>query len=240
MLGSGWVRVVALGVLWGTASARLEAVAQRQGGCVEAVLDGDVKAGQDWARAIGSSLVVKLEATPAGWILRVLPASGARPDHDYAELATPPYRSVSPLLLTTDYGFRAQDAVGWNPRRFRFAANATDYQRLQRAFEAFRQTGSPSTEAQTELAKVVSEMQEGELQIVDARLVPGTADQNPAAAAVASHFLTTAHTLDQPADGRATQLGRLDWVRFHIRVELPRSFPVARGVVRQLGPCRSF
>ena len=41
--------------------------------------------------------------------------------HDYAELATPPYESVSPLLLSTDFSFRAQDAVAWNPRRFRYA-----------------------------------------------------------------------------------------------------------------------
>ena len=50
--------------------------------------------------------------------------------HDYAELATPPYESVSPLLLSTDFSFRAQDAVAWNPRRFRYADNSAEFQRL--------------------------------------------------------------------------------------------------------------
>ena len=72
----------------------------------------------------GNGLEVMLEPLASGWILRVLPASGPRPAHDYAELATPPYRSVSPLLISTDYSFRAQDAVAWNPRRFRYVGHA--------------------------------------------------------------------------------------------------------------------
>lgn len=241
MPGSGgWIRVAVLGVLCGAAAVRSEAAPQRSSGCIEAALDGEVKAGQEWIHSIGNGLAVKLEPTSKGWILRVLPTSGARPEHDYAELATPPYRSVNPLLLTTDYGFRAQDAVGWNPRRFRFSTSAEAYKRMLKAYETYRATSNPSAEAQSELAKVVTEMPEGELQIVDARLLPGTADQSPAAAAVALHFLTTTHTLDQPQDGRAAPLGRLDWVRFHLRLELPRTFSIDRGVSAVRGACRGF
>ena len=68
-----------------------------------------------------------LEPIASGWIVRVLAAAGRGEPHDYAELATPPYRSVTPLAISTDFSFRAQDAVGWNPRRFRYAANAAAF-----------------------------------------------------------------------------------------------------------------
>ncbi|HEY6374845.1 MAG TPA: hypothetical protein VIX90_04900, partial [Edaphobacter sp.] len=92
-------------------------------GCVRGVLEGEVHAGEGFVRPIGNGLEVMLEPLASGWILRVLPVGVPRPAHDYAELATPPYQSVSPLLISTDFSFRAQDAVGWNPREFRFAAD---------------------------------------------------------------------------------------------------------------------
>ena len=80
---------------------------------------------------IGERLKLLLQPIHSGWILRVVPGV-RRPDADlaaltyadYALLATPPYQSVTPLSLSTDFGFRAQDAAGWNPRRFRFATIA--------------------------------------------------------------------------------------------------------------------
>ena len=38
-----------------------------------------------------------------------------------------PTKSVTPLSISTDFAFRAQDAIGWNPRRFRFATSAAAY-----------------------------------------------------------------------------------------------------------------
>ncbi len=229
-----------LAAMFAGMALRMEAANQGQSACLEEVFEGEVRAGQGFQSLIGNGLEVILEARTSGWILRVLPANGPRPVDDYAELATPPYQSVSPLLLSTDFGFRAQDAVGWNPRRFHFASDAEAYRRLLKAYEAYRSTQPPSAAAQAELVKVVGQMSEGELQIVDARITPGTADQTPAAAAVASHFLETAHRLDQPQDGKATPLGRLNSVRFRIRLELPASFPVERGVLAHRHPCEPF
>jgi hypothetical protein len=197
---------------------------------MEARLDGEVQHGQGWSHPIGNGLEVSLEPLASGWILRVLPTTGARPQHDYAELATPPYDSVSPLLLSTDFSFRAQDAVGWNPRRFHFAADADLYHRLLSAYQAYRAGKQPSAAAQQELVTAVSQAQDGSLEILDSRLVPGIADQTGAAAAVASHFLTTAHSLDQPQSGGPTPLGRLDWVRFRLRLDLPPGFRAAPGL----------
>jgi hypothetical protein len=168
----------------------------------------------------------------------MLPQTGVRPPHDYAELATPPYQSVNPLLLSTDFSFRAQDAVGWNPRRFRFALNVEDYQSLLKAYEAYRLTQPATAVAQTELIKIVGRMPEGTMEILDARLVPGTADQTSAAAAVASHFTTTAHTLDMPTGGKATPLGRVNWVRFRIRLDLPATFRSDPRVQLEKHTCR--
>jgi hypothetical protein len=201
-------------------------------------MEGEVRAGERWARPVGNGLQVMLEPLASGWVLRLLPAEGPRPPHDYAELATPPYQSVSPLLLSTDFSFRAQDAVGWNPRRFRFVPDSEAYRRLLKAYQVYRATQPASASAQAELVKLVSQMPEATLEIVDARLVPGTADQTRAAAAVASHFLTTAHSLDQPADGRATALGRLNWVRFRVSLDLLPGFRAAPGVALERRACK--
>jgi hypothetical protein len=175
--------------------------------------------------------MVKLEALPwgSGWVLRVLPVNGMPKNlpaavHDYAQLATPPYAAVNPLLLSTDFSFRAQDAVAWNPRRFRYAVNAADFARLEAAYERYSRVSPPSAEAERELAEMVSREPEGTLQIEDVRLVPGTANQAGTAALVASHFSTTAHTMEEPADGKALPLGKLTWVKFRVSLELARGF----------------
>jgi hypothetical protein len=178
-----------------------------------------------------------LESLPSGWILRVLPADKPRPPHDYAELATPPYRSVTPLLISTDYSFRAQDAVGWNPRSFRFASDERDFRALLKAYDEYEKRGADAAAAQQALAGLAARAPEGKLTILDAHLVPGTMDQVAAAAAVAAHFATTAHTIVRPADGKATPLGRLTWMRFRIAMELPEGFRVDRGLIVSKRPC---
>jgi hypothetical protein len=86
-------------------------------------LDGELKDGRPFSQPIGNGLKIFFQPIHSGWILRVLPVSGPMGDYDYAELATPPYQSVTPLSISTDFSFRAQDAVGWNPRHFRFATS---------------------------------------------------------------------------------------------------------------------
>jgi hypothetical protein len=189
--------------------------------CRTGSLEGEVRSGQFFTRIIGNGLEVMLEPLASGWILRVLPAGKPRPQHDYAELATPPYRSVSPLLISTDYSFRAQDAVGWNPRHFHFASDEASFGKM---LEAYNDYENKTAGAQQALATLVSHAPEGTLTILDAHLVPGAADQVPAAAAVSTQFTSTAHALERPADGGTTALGRLTWMRFRISLELPAGF----------------
>ena len=84
--------------------------------CTVSSFEGQVSYGQTYRHAINSNLELVLDPLPSGWLLRVLPIGKPRPQHDYAELATPPYESVTPLAVSTDFSFRAQDAIAWNPR----------------------------------------------------------------------------------------------------------------------------
>ena len=221
-----------LSVLIGGEVAVAAPVKKPAGACQRAVIEGEVRAGESFAKRIGGGLELRLEALSwgSGWLLRVLPVAGPKLTHDYAELATPPYASVSPLLLSTDFSFRAQDAVAWNPRRFRYAASAAEFGRIAGVYGRFSKTTPPPAGIESELATVVSQASEGTLQILDARLAPGTANQARTAALVASHFETTAHTVEEPAQGKGTPLGKLTWVRFQISLDLPSGFKAAPGV----------
>ena len=200
-------------------------------GCRMAVLEGELNAGKGFSTAIGNGLRLWFQPIASGWILRVGPLQGMPGKHDYAELATPPYRSVTPLSLSTDFSFRAQDAVGWNPRRFRFATSAEAFAVLERTYARLPETGSAlPPELEAELTEEVSHAAEGKLTIIDARLEPGTGDQWRAAAAVSSRFLSTAHTLVPSASGRMSPLGKLLWVRFRVELDMPPRFEAGKGL----------
>ncbi len=207
-------------------------------GCRRVVFEGELNAGQGLSQRIGNGLRVYFQPIASGWILRVLPVSGPMGEHDYAELATPPYQSVTPLSISTDFAFRAQDAVGWNPRRFRYATSPESFTRLEKDYAALTAKNGPTREAEADLARdLAAQTAEGTLTIVDAKLVPGTADQWKMAAAVASHFLTTAHTLVEEKDGHTSPLGRLEWVRFRLQLELPAGFAVDSAWRVEPGVC---
>ena len=216
------------------------AAAQKTDGpvrCRVAVMEGEVKAGQQFVKRIGSGLEVMLEPLPSGWILRVLPVAPTRPSHDYAELATPPYHSVSPLLLSTDFSFRAQDAIGWTPRRFRYAQDQAMSARLLKAYDAYEAKPGASPASQQALAELVAQAPAGVLTILDAHLTPGMADQAGTAATLASHFIATPHVIEPPADGKTTPLGKINLVRFRIDLELPRALKPESGLDVKLAPC---
>ncbi len=206
--------------------------------CKRVTVPGEVRYGEAFERTIGGGLEVYLQPIASGWILRVRPVGGMVLEHDYAELATPPYNSVTPLSISTDFSFRAQDAVGWNPRAFRFAPDRAAYERLRAAYTKMMAAGTnPPAAAQMELAQLVTQTEEGTFRILDSRLIPGTADQWVQAGTVASHFTTTAHTLEQPADGKGTPLGRLVWLRFQVELDMPRSFASAAGLKVEARAC---
>ena len=193
--------------------------------CRHATFEGEVTANQPFTHPLGNGLIFFLQPIHSGWILRVLPASGPTGEHDYAELATPPYQSVTPLSLSTDFSFRAQDAVGWNPRRFRFATSKATFAKLADVYQRFEQAGAtPPAPLQVDLSTEIAQASEGSLTLLDVRLLPGSADQGRSAAAVASHFAQTAHTVVQAPDTPATPLGHLLWIRFRVDLDLPRGF----------------
>ncbi len=229
--------LLALGLV--SVAGDLRSWAQLRGGaCQREVVEGEVRAGEAFVRPVGNGLEVMLEPLASGWIVRVLPVAGPRQAHDYAELATPPYASVSPLLMSTDFSFRAQDVVAWNPRRFRFAASARDFERLLGVYGRYRATVPAGGAVEAELAELVSHMPEGVVQIVDAKLTPGMANQSQMAAMVASHFSTTAHTVEEPAEGKGSALGRVEWMRFRVSLDVPAGFKLASGAKVERRPCR--
>jgi hypothetical protein len=201
------------------------------------VVEGEVAAGRGYEKVIGGGLKVGLEPIAEGWAVRVVPAVGPRDPHDSAELATPPYRSLSPLIVSTGLGFRAQDAVGWNPRRFRYAATPAAHAALQRLYDKVTTAKDPSPADDAELGRLVAAAPEATLEILDAGLIPGTADQVESANAVAVHFTTTAHRIDQPADGKGTPLGKLEWIRFRFSLDVPPGMVPASGIKLVPGSC---
>ena len=229
--GSVWVIVGFLAVMGQRGRTAWAAPAGKTTICKRVVVEGEVRKGQGFVKVIGNGLEVMLEPLASGWILRVLPVSEPRPEHDYAELASPPYRSVSPLLISTDFSFRAQDAVAWNPRHFHFAADKRAFAELSEAYREYRSLPVPSASAMNKLSGLASRTPEGTVQLLDAHLVPGTGDQAKMAAVVATHFNTTAHSLERPADGKGTPLGKVTWIRFRISLDLPEGFRTDRGIV---------
>ncbi|MHB1021445.1 MAG: hypothetical protein ACYC46_10600 [Acidobacteriaceae bacterium] len=197
--------------------------------CQKAFFEGNVSAGAAYAKSLGEGLEFLLDPVPSGWLIRVVPEGGQKPALDDAELATPPYKSVNPLLVTTDYSFRSQDVVGWNPRHFQFLTTRAEVKQATAAYHLYmehaQQAGDPRVQAAMQtLAALPEKSAQGNFQILDAHLVPGTANQAQAANLVVSHFTTTPHTLDQPADGKATPLGRVNWLRFRVALLLPADF----------------
>lgn len=204
--------------------------------CRAAVVEGEVIAGQPFRKVFTPGLEFFLEPLPSGWIIRVLEMRGTqevRGPHDWAEVATPPYRSVSPLLISTDWAFRAQDAVGWNPREFRYARDAKTFTQLAGFVDRVM---AKDTKASSLAAMLVVEQPEARLQILDASLVPGTHNQALMAAAVASHFLETPHSVVQGES--PTALGRLAKIKFRVTMDLSVGINPAAGVQLQRFSCK--
>ena len=189
--------------------------------CPQVAMEGAVAAGQSFRKTFGRGLEFVLEARPNGWIARVLPVAESRSREDFAEVATPPFQSINPLLLTTEYGFRAQDIVGWNPRSFHFVARVADFGEAQLAYRAATSSRHPTAEQDAAVTHVVMKALEGQLRILDAVMTPGTGDQSRAAGLVSTHLDTTAYTVSPPANGVADRLGKVVSMRFRVTLSAP-------------------
>ncbi len=200
--------------------------------CHQAVIEGQVAAGQSFNAVFAKGLRLYLEPLHSGWVIRVLDAHAPREKHDYAELATPPYQSVSPLLISTDWAFRAQDAVAWNPRHFRFAADRAAFRMLEHLQP---EVLAGNAESEAKLASVLIKQPEGTLELLDSRFAPGLADQAKMASTVALHLAGTPHVADESAAPSA--LGRLEAIRFRLLLELPSGMRVMSGVTEKPVQC---
>lgn len=200
--------------------------------CVRTVVEGEVKAGESFQSVFSPGLKFLLEPIASGWIVRVISADGPREAHDYAGLATPPYRSVTPLAIGTDFSFRAQDAIGWNPRRFHYAASAAEFRSMRTLYASA--TGGDGKAMQS-LVETAVRQPEAVLTIEDARFVPGTNDQARMASMVALHLQSTPHTEETSG---ASALGRIEWMRFHVAFELPAGDSAIKGNRQEKMFCR--
>lgn len=183
-------------------------------------LEGEVKQGESFRRPGPAGLDFLLEAIPSGWIVRMLDRTAPRGEFDYAGLATPPYMSPNPILISTDFSFRAQDAIGWNPRGFQYFRNHSDMERATAAYRdylsAVGKTPSPRSQSGLmALLKLSSSAAPAKLEILDAHLVGGTNNQTAAAALVASRFLTTAHVVEAAPPG-PHPLGQIRSLQFRV------------------------
>lgn len=217
-------------------------------------IDGEVQAGKEWRASIGE-----------GWVFRVLPVqpgSGSssgwdlvvdrEPPAGYPDallLATPPYNSLNEREVGTTYGVRAQDAIGWNPRSFRFVTDVHAFHEGQQAFLTLQRAGaftardtgkarSPAEKSALDhLLRLQNLSAAGEFRIVDAALVPGVVDPAPYAEAWARASGRTPHTTLPAKTQGAAPLGSLAWIKFTVRLWLPEGWRVPAGMAAKKASC---
>jgi hypothetical protein len=218
--------------------------------CQRATIEGEVDAGQEWTVALDQDWVFRVVPIAAsqigysGWDLVV----DRKPPAGYPDallLATFPYDSINEREIGTTFGLRAQDAIGWNPRSFRFLTDPQQFRDGQRWFQQTMQPArGPNPDARSNgdgsmarllaLAKAASS---GELRILDARIVPGVADPKPYAQGWAIASSRTQHEIQAAPPGQASAQGRLVWMRFALTLWLPPRWRLSAGVHASRLPC---
>jgi hypothetical protein len=227
-------------------TAAIAAQAQRgpAAGCQRVELAAEVSAGQSWKTAIGG-----------GWVLRLLPilpgsagytgwdvVMDSEPGAGYPDallLATPPYGSITEREIGTTFGLRAQDAIGWNPRSFRFLTDVAALKEGQRLFPlvASGQKTAEGEKAARRLMELAAHASAGQLRIVDARLTAGVADAAPFAENWAIQSARTPHSAVPPRLGKATARGSIEWMRFTVTLWLPSGWKTPPGLASKRGAC---
>lgn len=241
---------LALGILAFAGVASL-CGAPRPANCEKIVLAGEVSAGQEWKAAFGQ-----------GWVFRVLPIQPGKAGYsgwdlvvdreqpagfpDALLLATPPYYSINEREVGTTYGLRAQDAIGWNPRSFRYLLTPEALKEGQKLYLSLGSAASRNSApnqtpavslATRKLMALAGQSAAGQLRILDARLAPGLADAAPYAENWAAQSARTTHTNEAPTGGQPSPLGELHWMRFSITLWLPEGWKTPPGLHPARGPC---
>jgi hypothetical protein len=238
---------IACGVLV-LATATGQAGTLRAASCQKIVLIGEVIAGQEWKAEIGQ-----------GWVFRVMPIGPASASYsgwdlvvdrdqpagypDALLVATPPFNSINEREVGTSYGLRAQDAIGWNPRSFRFLTNPAAFRQVQAAYLEMsrnRQLGPgegassgskaaagsqpDKSLATAKLMESGRESSPGQFRILDAKLTPGVSDAAPYAETWAVQSMRTPQTYESTPGAKPTPLGQLHWIRFSVTLWLPEAW----------------
>jgi hypothetical protein len=231
--------------------------------CRKIVLRGEVAEKQQWRAAIGE-----------GWAFRLVPIAGV-PDrtslaagHGYSGwdlvidreqggaypdallLATPPYGSVNEREVGTTYGLRAQDAIAWTPRKFRFLTAVAQWQRARKLYAAVmpgtengagkdNQASAAASNALLAMTGAPS-VGRGEFSVLDARLVAGAADPPAYARQWTARLASVPHSIEQRADqagDTAPPLGELRWIRFATTLVLPPGWKLPPGMAAEQANC---
>jgi hypothetical protein len=218
------------------------------------VFDGEVSAGGYWAAPLGQGWVFRIlpispfQASYTGWdLVDRQPAAGFP---DALLIATMPYNSINEREIGTTFGLRAQDAIGWNPRSFRFVVSPGDFREAQQLFRSLpASTGLHSAtgasggsspgdrQVMARLLEIQKHAAAGEFRIVDARIVPGVADPAPYAQPWAMASSQTRHTVEQAPEGKSSALGALNWMRFTVTLWLPEGWGVPAPIQARHTAC---
>ena len=221
-----------------------------------------MNAGQEWKASLGD-----------GWVLRVVPIAPGTANYtgwdlvvdrdppagfpDALLLATPPYNSINEREIGTTYGLRAQDAIGWNPRSFRFLINPADFLHGQKLYielssqlqtpsgkppgASSNQDTSPASPAVARLTRRLMDLQSraagGELRILDAGLAPESPiPSHSRRAGPCERRACKPRSCLLPAPNPRTR-GELDWMRFSITLWLPAGWKSPHGLTATTAPC---
>jgi len=235
--------------------APIQSIAAPSGRCQRVVMRGTVDAGREWSQSFGQGWVFRVVPIRdySGWDLAVDRAGGAG-FPDALLLATPPYESISQREVGTTFGIRAQDAIGWNPRSFRFFTNPALFRKAQKLYFELRSKpdatrhGQKTVEqvkgsknagdlnaASKSLSNLLAQSAAGQFRIVDARLTPGTANAMPYAQNWALQQRNTPHTI--VATTSPTPYGELHSLQFEITLWLPEGWKAPKALRPAQSPC---
>jgi hypothetical protein len=207
-----------------------------------------------------------------GWVFRVLPIQPGKAGYsgwdlvvdreqaagypDALLVATPPYNSINEREVGTTFGLRAQDAIGWNPRSFRFLVSPEAFRESQKLFLSLdragmlqpvsqKLTGRNAAESQSKLeansSRRLMELERqsstGEFRILDVRLTPGVSDAAPYAENWAIASMKTPHKYEPAQGGKSTPLGEFRWMSFSITLWLPNTWKAPAGIHTTRAAC---
>jgi hypothetical protein len=198
------------------------------------VLHGEVSEGKDWSADLGQGWVFRVVPTAkpedrkagrfSGWDLVVDRAGEEYPDA--LLLATPPYGSLNEREIGTTFGLRAQDALGWEPRRFHFFTSAAD---LSRGRSLFGAVMGGDAAASRDLLGMVERASAGEFLVTEAKLKLGQGDAPAYGKDWALNLAQVKHQVVQ--SGEDSKSGTLVWIRFSVTLWLPSGWVAPKGEV---------